>query len=160
MNEVERRPWPGDPRYLVGEDGTVVGARGRVASQFVDNVGYPCVYAGGRTRRVHVLVAETFLGPRPVNMYVTHRDGDKTNNAVGNLRYGSPAQNSQDQVLHGTAARGERMGTAKLCEDDVRAIRSAYAAGDVTYMALARRYGVGMTTIYWAVARETWRHVS
>jgi hypothetical protein len=52
-------------------------------------------------RYVHSLVAEAFIGPRPIGLEVRHLDGDSTNNAVDNLRYGTHAENMQDRVKHG-----------------------------------------------------------
>jgi hypothetical protein len=51
---------------------------------------------------VHVLVARTFLGPRPEGQEVRHRDGNPSNNQVSNLRYGTRSENASDAVEHGT----------------------------------------------------------
>lgn len=59
----------------------------------------------GRTVRVHQLVTEAFIGPRPDGMEVCHDDGDPRNNRVDNLRYDTHAANSQDRIKHGTQAR-------------------------------------------------------
>jgi hypothetical protein len=55
--------------------------------------------------------------------------------------------------------RGERHSRALLDEAQVRAIRSRYAAGGVTYLALAGEYGVKKVTIAAIVARRIWKHV-
>lgn len=52
-------------------------------------------------RKVHHLVAEAFLGPRPDGLEVCHGDGDPTNNHLWNLRYDTRAANSADTVRHG-----------------------------------------------------------
>jgi len=52
--------------------------------------------------RVHVLVAEAFLGPRPEEMNACHKDGDSTNNVPANLYWGTQLQNIRDKVRHGT----------------------------------------------------------
>ena len=57
---------------------------------------------GGRfAYPVHRLVGETFLGPLPEGMQTLHIDGDNSNNAVSNLRYGTPAENNRDITRHG-----------------------------------------------------------
>lgn len=57
---------------------------------------------GARSKaRVHVLVAEAFLGPRPSGMEVCHVDGDPANNAVTNLRWDTHRSNQRDVVRHG-----------------------------------------------------------
>lgn len=56
---------------------------------------------GGPTY-VHALVAAAFFGPLPKGMHTRHLDGDKSNNSVTNLRYGTPSENLYDAVRHGT----------------------------------------------------------
>ena len=48
---------------------------------------------GSRTCRLHKLVAETFLGPRPEKHDVNHKDGNKLNNRVDNLEYCTRSEN-------------------------------------------------------------------
>lgn len=52
-------------------------------------------------------------------------------------------------------ARGERVATAKLTAEQVRAIR----ASTETQTAIAARYGVRQTLISRIRRREIWRHV-
>ena len=54
--------------------------------------------------------------------------------------------------------RGEAAPAAKLTERKVRTIRRLAAEG-VSYAKLAKRYGVGQTTIRKVVMRHSWRHV-
>lgn len=58
----------------------------------------------GDTKKVHSLVAEAFLGPRPEGADVCHMDGDPGNNAVSNLCYGTRSDNMQHSIEHGTHA--------------------------------------------------------
>src|SRR5580704_3863138 len=54
-----------------------------------------------RHRRVHQLVMLAFVGPYPPGMETRHLDGDRANNALSNLKYGTPSENSQDRLRHG-----------------------------------------------------------
>jgi len=54
-----------------------------------------------RTRYVHDLVAEAFLGPRPVGQYVCHRNSIPTDNRASNLRYDSASGNAADAARLG-----------------------------------------------------------
>lgn len=54
---------------------------------------------------VHRLVLETFVGPCPENMECLHGDGNKTNNNVDNLRWGTRVENIQDSIDHGVFYR-------------------------------------------------------
>lgn len=55
-----------------------------------------------RARKVHLLVADAFLGPRPPGLETRHMDGNSRNNAATNLRYGTRSQNRRDRIAHGT----------------------------------------------------------
>ena len=68
--------------------------------------GYLKVWLGrGRTarvrKRVHALVARTFLG-LPEGRQVRHLNGDKRDNRLENLAYGTQSDQEQDKILHGT----------------------------------------------------------
>jgi hypothetical protein len=52
--------------------------------------------------RVHVLIASAFIGPRPDGQEVRHLDGNRRNNDLRNLRYGTQSRNTLDSVAHGT----------------------------------------------------------
>jgi len=45
-------------------------------------------------------VTEAFIGPYPPGQETRHLDGDPLNNSVGNLCYGTRAENMQDRVRH------------------------------------------------------------
>lgn len=54
-----------------------------------------------RTRTIHAVVAEAFLGPRPDGMEVRHLNGDPTDCRLVNLAYGTHGDNVLDTVRHG-----------------------------------------------------------
>ena len=75
--------------------------------------GYPIVRmrrsdGAWRTHTVHSLVMRTFVGPRPKNMEIRHLDGDRWNNTLRNLAYGTTSENAQDRVAHGHAWQKQR----------------------------------------------------
>jgi DNA invertase Pin-like site-specific DNA recombinase len=55
-------------------------------------------------------------------------------------------------------ARGERISTAVLTEDNVREIRKLSAAKQ-TYVQIATRFGINKHTVYKIVNRKSWAHV-
>ena len=167
----EWRPVPGYP-YEVSDLGRVRrteaigGARvGRILKQKVHRDGYLCLtLCAGNVRRcpqVHSLVAAAFLGPRPHGKQVNHKDSDKQNNALANLEYVTPQENSRHAAANGKwpCQKGEHNGCATLTEEQVREIRSAYVPLKVTCRMLGERYGVTQSNIHAIVTRRSWNHL-
>lgn len=94
-----------------------------------------------KTKRVHHLVLEVFVGPRPAGCVACHRDDNKLNNDVNNLYWGTWSDNAQDRVRNGHHAG------SKLTAVQVRAIRSRRAAGE-SGKALAAEFGVSQQVVW------------
>ena len=109
--------------------------------------------------RVHTLVLETFVSPKPLGCETRHINGNRLDNRLSNLAWGTSKVNSEDAIRHGTQARGEWQGTSKLTEADVLAIRSRYVPGLVMQKTLADEYGVSHSRISYIVNRINWKHV-
>lgn len=107
---------------------------------------------------VHVLVAAAFLGPRPVGHQIAHKDGDKLNARLDNLRYATAIENAKDKVTHGTDPIGERNGNRRLTEPQVREIIARYRAGELQ-RELALAFGISQSQVSNVVRRERWPHV-
>jgi hypothetical protein len=56
----------------------------------------------GRQRKVHLLVLETFVGPRPTQHEGAHENGNKCDNRLMNLAWKTRSENSYDKQRHGT----------------------------------------------------------
>jgi HNH endonuclease/NUMOD4 motif len=54
-----------------------------------------------RPVRVHHLVLEAHVGPRPAGLHGLHWDDDPLNNHVSNLRWGTDAENQRDTTRNG-----------------------------------------------------------
>lgn len=93
--------------------------------------------------RVHVLVLEVFVGPRPPGMVACHRNGDKLDNRLQNLRWDTPKGNSIDNRFNGTHQHGEKCAKARLTEDQAREILHSKEK----HRELAAKYGVCKATI-------------
>jgi len=107
---------------------------------------------------VHTLVAEAFLGPKPLGTTVNHKDGNKMNNAWTNLEYVTAKENALHASRLGLLVHGEDHNQAKLTEQDVRDIRELSNSG-VGLRELARQYKLNVSTIHAVVHRKTWKHV-
>ena len=89
--------------------------KGQEIAARVDSYGYQIVnvWRGGemKARKVHQLVLEAFVGPRPEGHVTLHADDDTKNNRLGNLSYGTPAENSRQMSERGRWAGGAREAT-------------------------------------------------
>jgi hypothetical protein len=109
-------------------------------------------------RQVHILVLEAFVGLRPQGNETRHLNGIPDDNRLINLRWGTPEENRADTIKHGTLPGGSRKANAKLSENDVLAIRTAYLDG-AGVTALGRQYGVNKSTIQQIFLKRSWTHV-
>jgi len=109
---------------------------------------------------IHRLVLETFVGPCPKGMECRHLDGDRLNNRLDNLMWGTRKQNMRDRDLHGKTAKGERCGRSKLTALQVVMIQEHYATGMWTQRELAELFGVSQATIGRITKGESWIDVS
>jgi hypothetical protein len=160
-------------RYQVSEDGRVrskdmiVNAKGnksarrkgRELTPVVKSNGYLCVslsHGGVCVQEgIHRLVARAFIGVCPDGNHVLHSDGDKSNNHVSNLRYGTPADNHLDTLAHGRRLRGAAHPMAKLDEVGVKFIRQQTKATK----SLAEKFGVCREHIHAIQNYRCWKHV-
>ena len=149
-------------RYEVSDQGQVRGLRrkGILRPFFVR--GYPCVNLGkaGYGCKIHQLVLEAFVGPRPPGTEARHfPDSDRANNQLSNLSWTTPLVNQRDRDIHGTHNKGIRHGNARLDDEAVCVIRSVknWPHGSLTAMGL--KYGVSRTAIRLVRDGKAWRHV-
>ncbi len=113
-----------------------------------------------RTITLHILITDAYLGPRPAGLETRHLDGDKMNNDIGNLSYGTHQENVQDSIKHGTFHQGEKHTDAKLTAEEVREIRTRYRRGGISQRKLAKQYGVVQQVICKVINRQIWKHVT
>lgn len=117
------------------------------------------IYRNGRTYpgRVNRLVLKAFDRLPFPGEQACHWDGDRQNNNIENLRWGTPAENIADGIRLGRHATGERNGEAKLTEEQVIAIRKEYQFGKMGYTRLGKKYGVTREAIEALIKGRSWR---
>lgn len=146
----EYKPIQQNPAYLIGTDGSVW--RGGVQLKCcTNNYGYKYIRVqtpnGRRNLPIAVLVLETFVGPRPPGCHARHYDDpDQSNNNLSNLRWGTPLENAQDSIRHGTKTKGGCIGASKLTEADVAEICRGLMNEEPMWR-MAKKYGVGISSI-------------
>ncbi len=163
--QVEIRAVPGATGYGVDRDGGMWsrwrrGGRGKALTstwlpvkQNTRADGYRIAWiklddGTAKTVVVHILILRTFVGERPSRYQTRHLDGNRSNNRLENLAWGTTWENWEDRLRHGTDSRGERHPQAKLKLSQVRAIRKALSRGAVTPKDLGKKYGVTRAAIY------------
>lgn len=151
------RDVPGYPGYRVSDLGRVHGPR-KLLKCNPNNTGYRMAgLSAGYLKAVHLIVLEAFAGPRPAGAVARHLNGDKQDNRLENLVWGTAKENADDMVRHGTA----NIKATKLTPDDVHAIRRDYRPYSRTHgsTALGKRYGVHSGTITNIINGTSWGHV-
>ncbi len=96
-----------------------------------------------KQHRLHNLVLETFVGPRPEGMHGCHNDDDKDNNQLSNLRWDTPKENCKDRTDNGNYI-GRR---GKITESERQDIFNRIHAGE-SAKKLAMEYGISDCRIY------------
>lgn len=151
------RPIPDAPGYYVTKDGRVFCIREMSLYRCRDGYFRACLSVAGEKIRkgVHQLVAMAFLpSPMPGQNEVRHLDGNKQNNHLSNLAWGTRAENAHDMARHGTV-KGSRNPRAILNEEHVQQIRESTESS----ASLAMQLGVSKSTIKAVRRGQNWSHI-
>lgn len=105
---------------------------------------------------IHRLVMDAFIGPRPIDQWAAHNNGNPHDNRASNLRWATRTDNEMDKRIHGTAPTGQKNPCAKLSEDDARAIRNAPTE---PRKQLAETYRVSVSTIKKIRGGHSWASI-
>jgi hypothetical protein len=161
----DARPIPGFPGYVVTVSGEVWSNRSGSwyrLKPYIHN-GYPqlvlSVERKQKTWRVGNFVLLAFVGPRPsLKHCCRHLDGNKLNNHLNNLVWGTYAENNSDTVRHGrrNGPWGETHPFALLTEEQVKEIRRRHAEGEA-FPSLGKAFGVHRNTIGLICRRIQWK---
>ena len=168
MDDVEEwRDIPGyEGRYRVSSMGRVFSINGKRSKLILlkprGRDGYARVglwrESVCKNHYVHRLVLLAFKGLDERNPHACHIDGDKMNNQLSNLYWGTPATNAADMISHGRMARGEVNGLSKLKESDVLDIRFLLQQG-ASRSDISKAFGISPSTVGQIFRKESWRHL-
>jgi len=151
---------PGFPGYYASENGKIGSAKKReygtwIITDTIQRVLRPGKHPGGYLsvgmtidgipyqRRIHTLVALTFLGERPEGQEVCHTNNNKLDNSVENLRYDTPLGNAADSRC--------------LTDDQAIAIRDAKTGTEVHRLII--EFGIDSTTAHGIKAGRLYRDI-
>lgn len=158
----------GAPGYQASSEGRIrslLRRYPRPMSPEIDKDGYERValFLEGKYshKLVSRLVAQTFLGPAPVDQPMCcHRDNDKRNNRPENLRWDTQAANIADKKVHGTHQAGEKHPRAKITQATADEIRSLHARTPFYVGKLkdiASQTGASYQTVCSIIYNKAWR---
>lgn len=112
-------------------------------------------HGGGRkkncSRLVHRLVLETFVGPRPSGFECRHLNGNPIDNRLENLAWGTPEENLNDKIKHGTYITRSKLNFKKA-----KLIRILYFNFNWSLSKLARFFNVDKSTISYIKNNKIW----
>jgi hypothetical protein len=156
-------PYPYNTDYIVYPDGRVwTTKKRRFMKVHKDNSGYLHIsfYLNRKktTRLLHRVVLETFDGPCPEGMEARHLDGDKENNNILNLVWGTREENMEDVKEYYKRIGGQNNANAKLTAGDVKRIRKLCDSG-VQQRKIAEIYRIDKSAISRINTRENYAWV-
>ena len=153
------REVPGSPGYFAGSDGTMWSNKsGQMVQLNPSKTRYGYLVCNLRTdgkcyvKGVHIWVLRTFRGEPEDGKVCRHLDGDRENNHISNLRYGTHSANNRDMVRHG------RCSFALLTESQVIAIRDHYRVSQ-NATNTAAEFGISIVHVGNIVSGKAWQHI-
>jgi hypothetical protein len=118
--------------------------------------GYYQVSIHGKSERVNRLVAMAFIkNDNPLHKEVHHIDGNRVNNNVVNLEWGTPLTNAKDRIRHGNNAEGSKNGNSKINDIIAKKIFNSIESLNKT----AKIFGVSKRSVLFIKQKKTWKHI-
>ena len=121
--------------------------------------GYGSFRVRGRTLKAHRCAWELVNGPIPFGMQVLHHCDNPPCVNPAHLFLGTHVDNMADRTEKGRVPRGEDNGSARLTENNVRAIQRLYASG-LTYETVAYNFDVVKGTVGDIIRGKNWKHIA
>lgn len=119
--------------------------------------GYGVLSLLGKKALAHRVSMWVCGGEFNLKLFVCHHCDNPPCCNPHHLFLGTNKDNTDDRDRKGRVKSGEACGSSKLTKDQVEAIRQEYTGGGMTQLSLAKKYGVGATTIHGVVNCLRWR---
>lgn len=138
-------------------------ARGwHTLSGCVGNNGYRVIGLMGILKakrvKVAVLVLSAFRGVRSKGIVCRHLDGNKLNDTLDNLAWGTQKENKADELETGHRMRGEKHHNCKLTEPEVIEIYNRAITGE-NQRTIAREFGIRNSNVSMIKRKQAWQHI-
>jgi allantoicase len=107
------------------------------------------LWVNGKVKQVyiHTIVLTAFRGPRPPSGQSRHLDGDRANNRLDNLKWGTYLENRADKIKHGKAH--------KLTVEQINRIRTS----SKSLRAMAAEIGCSKSNVWFIRRYSTWADI-
>ena len=109
-------------------------------------------------KHIHVLVLETFIGPRPLGNHSRHLNGIRAESCLSNLSWGTPIENGEDTKRHGNSLIGVKNHSAKLTDDEIHQIREL-AHNGLPQRKIAKLFKICQSNVWYIIHRLHWKHI-
>lgn len=157
--------------YSISSTGLVKNNRtGRILKPWLSD-GYEVVRfnKGGKSYRVHRLVALSFLDQINGLTIINHKNGIRNDNRVENLEWCNKSYNLRHAIETGLCPAhlnkighkdsvGSKNAMSKLDENDIKQIRKLRKEG-LTLKQISVKFNVHFATIGYIIQGKTWSHV-
>ena len=167
MGRLRKEVWKIHPiytDYAISDWGKVRNKRGKILKPFRQKDGYLTITLikkeGQKTKIVHRLVLETFIGLCPDNHECNHKDGVKGNNALLNLEWTIKSDNEKHAYKNKLKIpiKGEECNLSKLKEGEVWLIKKLLL-NKIPQTKIAKMFKVHRNTISFINLSKTWKHI-
>lgn len=153
------------PHYKIYTDGTIINPRGKTLTVWRDKANYCFVtmkniHDAYKKVRLHRIIAIAFI-PNNYNLpEVNHKDGDKTNNSVGNLEWVTSKGNKDHAWSTGLYSnKTENHYAAVLTNSQVHQICELLESG-ISNSVIADRFIIDKSIVAHIKAGDTWKDIS
>lgn len=154
-------------KYCINECGVIKNSTtGKIYAQCTDGDGYSSIslYVGERriTKKVHRLVANTFI-PNPENKpEIHHKDGNRKNPKADNLMWCTRQEHfeiERERVGKFNRAKGEQNGHALFTDATVSEVVDELCKG-TPFATIREKYNMTTSTLSQIYRRKSWCHLS
>lgn len=112
-----------------------------------------------RPFKIHRLVLYAFIGKPQKGMVARHLDGNRLNNRLDNLCWGTASENQLDRKIHGTDSIGENNGKSKITETQVIKIRKLKEKYKLSYKKISDQENIPYGIVLNIFSGKSWSHV-
>lgn len=118
--------------------------------------GYGILARNGVRIGAHKFAYQLANGLVPAGLIVRHKCDVPACVNPDHLCVGTQADNVADKVSRGRQAKGRKVPTNRLSEDQVRQIRSTYVRGKTTLKQVAEDFDMSLYGVWAIVTRKNW----